>query len=61
MSTTSGMTEVPSNLESSGQTDYLETKIMYKKFWTECHECFVWNLDIKYEISIEQMVRAPKI
>jgi hypothetical protein len=56
MSMTSGVTKVPSDLEPDGQTDYLETKIMYKKFRTECQGCFVWNVDTKYKISIEQMV-----
>jgi hypothetical protein len=53
MSTTSGINKVPSDLEPSGRTDYLETKIMYKKFWMEYQECFVWNVGTKYTISIE--------
>jgi hypothetical protein len=60
MSTTSGVTEVLSNLEPGGKTDYLETKTMYEKFWTEYQKCFVWNVDTKYTISIDQMERAPK-
>jgi hypothetical protein len=35
-------------------------KMMYKIFWSECQECFVWNVDTKYAISIDQMERAPK-
>jgi hypothetical protein len=60
MSTTSGVIEVPLDLELGGKTDYLEMKTMYEKFWTECQECFVWNVDTKYAISIDQMERAPK-
>jgi hypothetical protein len=45
MNMTSSMKEVLSDLEPGRQTDYHETKIMYKKFWTEGHECFVWNVD----------------
>ena len=56
MSTTFGMTKVPFDLEPNGQTDYLDTKIMYKKFRTECQKCFMQNVDTKYKISIEQMV-----
>jgi hypothetical protein len=56
MSTTSIVTEVPSDLEPGGKTDYLETKTMYEKFWTECQEYFIWDVDIKYEIPIEQMI-----
>ena len=32
MSTTPGMMEVPFDLELGGQINYLETKIIYKKF-----------------------------
>jgi hypothetical protein len=53
MSTTSGVMEVLSDLEPGGKTDYMEAKAMYKKFWTECQGCFVWNIDTKYEISTE--------
>jgi hypothetical protein len=53
------VTEVPSDLEPGGKTDYLETKTMYEKFWTECQEYFIWDVDIKYEIPIEQMIWAP--
>jgi hypothetical protein len=60
MSTTYGVMEVPSDLEPGGKMDYLETKTMYERFWTECQECFVWNVDTKYTISIDQMERAPK-
>jgi hypothetical protein len=60
MNTIFGVTDVPSDLEPGGKTDYLETKKMYEKFWTECQECFVWKVDTKYTISIDQMERAPK-
>jgi hypothetical protein len=60
MSSVIGIIEVPSNLKPSGITDYLETKTMYKKFWTKCQECFVFKVDTKYSISIDQMERAPK-
>jgi hypothetical protein len=32
MSTTSGVTKVPSDLELGGKTDYLEMKTMYENF-----------------------------
>jgi hypothetical protein len=40
--------------------DYNETKTMYKKFWIECQDCFVFKADTKYSISIDQMMQAPK-
>jgi hypothetical protein len=60
MSTTFGIIEVPSDLEPGGRMDYLEKKTMYKKFWTKCHKCFIWNIDTKYLISIDHMERVPK-
>jgi hypothetical protein len=60
LSTTSAITEVPSSLEPGEKTDYNETKTMYKKFWSECQDCFVFEVDKKFSISIDQMVRAPK-
>jgi hypothetical protein len=55
-----GVTEVPSELESGGQTYYEEIKRMYKKFWTECQSCFVFEVDTKYSVSINQLQLAPK-
>jgi hypothetical protein len=60
LSTTFAITEVPSSLEPGEKTDYNETKTMYKKFWIECQDCFVFEVDKKFSISIDQMVRAPK-
>ena len=40
--------------------DYNETKTMYEKFWSECQDCFVFEVDKKLSISINQMYRAPK-
>jgi hypothetical protein len=61
VSTASAITEVPSSLEPGEKTDYNETKTMYEKFWTECQDCFVFEVDRKFSISIDQMERAPKI
>jgi hypothetical protein len=44
ISIASGITNVPFNFELGGKLDYMETKIMYKKFWTECKECFVFEV-----------------
>jgi hypothetical protein len=59
-STTSAIIEVPSSLEPGEKTDYNETKTMYKKLWTKCQDCFVFEVDKKFSISIDQMVQAPK-
>ena len=33
---------------------------MYEKFWTECQNCFVFEVDKMFSISIDQMEQAPK-
>jgi hypothetical protein len=45
ISTASLITEVPSLLEPGVKTDYNETKTMYEKFWTKCHDYFVFKVD----------------
>jgi hypothetical protein len=39
--------EVPFDVELGGITNYLETKRMYEKFWSECQESFVFEVDTK--------------
>jgi hypothetical protein len=60
ISTASAITKDSSALEPGEKLDYNETKAMYESFWTECQDCFVFEVDTKYSISIEQMMRAPK-
>jgi hypothetical protein len=60
ISTASAITEVPSSLEPGEKIDYNEMKTMHEKFWTECQDCFVFEVDRKFSISIDQMVRVPK-
>jgi hypothetical protein len=60
ISIASAITKVPSSLEPGEKTDYHETKTMYKKFWTECLDYFVFEVDRKFSISIDQMMGAPE-
>jgi hypothetical protein len=54
------ITKFLSSLELGEKTDYNETKTIYKKFWTKCQDCFVFEVDRKYSISIDQLMQAPK-
>ena len=56
----SAVTEIPSELEPRDNKDYNETKIMYEKFWSECQDCFVFEVDKNFSVSINQMYQAPK-
>ena len=60
VSTASTITEVPSSLEPGEKMDYDERKTMYENFWLECQDCFVFEVDKKFSISIDQMEQAPK-
>ena len=60
ISTMSAITEDFFVLKPGEKLDYNETKAMYESFWTECQDYFVFEVDTKYSISIEQMMRAPK-
>jgi hypothetical protein len=53
ISTTSVITEVLSSLEPGEKTDYNETKTVYKFFWTECQDYFMFEVDRKFSISID--------
>ena len=61
-STASAITQsdMPTVLGPGEKADYNETKTMYEKFWSECQECFVFEVNTKFSVSIDQMVRSPK-
>ncbi len=58
-STTSVLTDLPSEYKRGDEIDYSEAKTIYQKFWTECQDCFIFETDTKFEIPIHQMDRAP--
>jgi hypothetical protein len=43
---------------SESQRFHLTLNLVDKKFWSKCQECFVFEVDTKYIISINQMHRA---
>ena len=55
----SALTEIPKDLEPGETTDYTETKTNYEKFWSECQECFIFDVDKKFSLHISQLHRAP--
>ena len=59
-STTSAITQVPSELEPGQEFDYAEIANIYNKFWTECQSCFVFGVEEKHEVNIDQLERAPE-
>ena len=59
-STASTITQVPSELEPGQEFDYAEIANIYNKFWTECQSCFVFGVEEKHEVHIDQLKRAPE-
>ena len=56
----SAITQVPSELESGQEFDYAEIANIYNKFWMECQSCFVFGVEEKHEVKIDQLERAPE-
>ena len=59
-STASAIIQVPSELELGQEFDYAEIANIYNKFWIECQSCFVFGVEAKHEVHIDQLERAPE-
>ena len=57
-SITFAIIQVPAELEPSQEFDYTKIANIYNKFWTECQSCFVFGVDKKHEVHIDQLKRA---
>ena len=58
-STASAIMQVPAELEPSQEFDYAEIANIYNKFWTGCQSCFVFGVEEKHDVHIDQLERAP--
>ena len=54
----SAITQVPSELEPGQEFDYVEIANIYNKFRMECQSCFVFGVDKKHEVNIDQLELA---
>ena len=53
------MRKVPSLYEPQKKADFKHINAMYKKFWSECEGAYIFGVDAKRELSIDQLVDAP--
>ena len=53
------MRKVPSSYEPQRKADFKHINAVYKKFWSECKDAYVFGVDAKRELSINQLVDAP--
>ena len=53
------MNKVPSSYEPQKKADFKHITTVYKKFWSECEDAYIFGVDAKKELSIDKMVDAP--
>ena len=53
------MSKVPSLYEPQKKADFKHIIAVYKKFWSECEDAYIFGVDEKKELSIDKMVDAP--
>ena len=53
------MSKVPSSYEPQKKADFKHINAVYKKFWSECEDAYIFGVDAKRELSIDQLVDAP--
>lgn len=59
MSTASALTEIPMSLEVTRKPDYKLATVAYKNFWSSCTDAFLFGVDTKFNLPIDQLVNAP--
>ena len=50
---------MPSLYEPQKKADFKHINAVYKKFWSECEVTYIFGVDAKRELSIDQLVDAP--
>ena len=53
------MSKVPSSYEPQKKANFKHITEVYKKFWSECEDAYIFGVDAKQELSIDRMVDAP--
>ena len=53
------MSKVPSLYEPQKKADFKHINVGYKKFSLECEDAYIFGVDAKKELSIDQLVDAP--
>ena len=53
------MSKVPSLYEPQKKANFNHINPVYKKLWLECEDGYIFGVDAKKELSINQLVDAP--
>nr|PNR28878.1 hypothetical protein PHYPA_027570 [Physcomitrium patens] len=56
---TDAMTDVPSSYEPQSKPDFKHITAVYKKFWSECEDAYIFGVNTKKGISIDKLIDAP--
>ena len=55
----SAVTEVPVQLSDGDEEDLEAISKIYNQFWMECQGCYIFDMDEKRELSIDELDLAP--
>ena len=53
------MMQVPSTYNERASPDFKHITAVYKKFWTDCEDAYVFGVDFRKDISIQRLIEAP--
>jgi len=59
VSLASAVTDLPEPVQGNKKPDFARSTEAYKTFWSSCTDAFVWGIEHKKSIPIEQLVDAP--
>ena len=55
----SALTEAPQAFDPSKTFDYTDSAVAYKNYWKDCTDAYVFDIDEKKSLSINQLITAP--
>jgi hypothetical protein len=55
----SALTSLPESLEVNRTPDYARSTEAYRTFWSSCTDVFLFGIETKFSLPIEQLVDAP--
>ena len=53
------MTQVPSTYDERASPDFKHIMAVYRKFWTDCEDAYIFGVDFRKDISIHRLIEAP--
>ncbi|CAA9336781.1 hypothetical protein AVDCRST_MAG94-2149, partial [uncultured Leptolyngbya sp.] len=60
ISIASALTEIPTELRPGEQADYTSTTDIFEKYWSDCQDCYLFDISVKKELEVSQLFPAPE-